>query len=173
MVLANIANNLFFLLDGVSTDAMDDSKITEQKKKVQSLDGGQMEELQVVKDLEDEIRKLNHKLSAAKAENKNLLKEQEFAKLEKIQTAQDYEKLKSDFNELQRSVAEQDTVLKEQKQLQSKTSQPQDVVSLQQALLGTMIFLLFFIFSVFLQVFAFKAQNLFYEFKTAYENMYL
>ncbi|NXB09883.1 TRIPB protein, partial [Cnemophilus loriae] len=121
--------------DGVSTDAMDDSKITEQKKKAQSLDGGQMEELQVVKDLEDEIRKLNHKLSSAKAENKNLLKEQEVAKLEKIQIAQDYEKLKSDFSVLQRSVAEQDALLKEQKQLQSKTSLPQDVVSLQQALL--------------------------------------
>uniref|UniRef100_A0A8C0V749 Thyroid hormone receptor interactor 11 n=1 Tax=Cyanistes caeruleus TaxID=156563 RepID=A0A8C0V749_CYACU len=121
--------------DGVSTDAMDDSKITEQKKKAQSLDGGQVEELQVVKDLEDEIKKLNHKLSSAKAENKNLLKEQEFVKLEKAQIAQDYEKLKSDFNVLQRSVAEQDALLKEQKQLQSKTSLPQDVVSLQQALL--------------------------------------
>ncbi|NWX60722.1 TRIPB protein, partial [Promerops cafer] len=121
--------------DGVSTDAMDDSKITEQKNKAQSLDGGQVEELQVVKDLEDEIRKLNHKLSSAKAENKNLLKEQEFAKLEKIQIAQDYEKLKSDFNALQRSVAEQDALLKEQKELQSKTSLPQDVVSLQRALL--------------------------------------
>ncbi|NXI14700.1 TRIPB protein, partial [Irena cyanogastra] len=121
--------------DGVSTDAVDESKITEQKKKAQSLDGGQVEELQVVKDLEDEIRKLNHKLSSAKAENKNLLKEQEFAKLEKIQIAQDYEKLKSDFNALQRSVAEQDALLKEQRQLQSKTSLPQDIVSLQQALL--------------------------------------
>ncbi|NXL79813.1 TRIPB protein, partial [Leptocoma aspasia] len=119
--------------DGVSTDAMDDPKITEQKKKAQNLDGGQVEELQVVKDLEDEIRKLNHKLSSAKAENKNLLKEQELAKLEKIQIAQDYEKLKSDFNALQRSVAEQDALPKEQKQLQSKPSLPQDVVSLQQA----------------------------------------
>ncbi|KFO56099.1 Thyroid receptor-interacting protein 11, partial [Corvus brachyrhynchos] len=121
--------------DGVSTDAVDDSKITEQKKKPQSLDGGKVEELQIVKNLEDEIRKLNHKLSSAKAENRNLLKEQEFAKLEKIQIAQDYEKLKSDFSVLQRSVAEQDALLKEQKQLQSKTSLPQDVVRLQQALL--------------------------------------
>ncbi|XP_053802497.1 thyroid receptor-interacting protein 11 isoform X1 [Vidua chalybeata] len=121
--------------DGVNTDAVDDSKVTEQKKKAESLDGGQVEELQVVKDLEDEIRKLNHKLSSAKAENKNLLKEQECAKLEKIQIAQDYEKLKSDFNVLQRSVAEQDALLKEQKQLQSKTSLPHDVVTLQQALL--------------------------------------
>ncbi|NXY01474.1 TRIPB protein, partial [Pteruthius melanotis] len=140
--------------DGVSTDAMDDSKITEQKKKAQSVDGGEVEELQVVKDLEDEIRKLNHKLSSAKAENKNLLKEQEFAKLEKIQIAQDYEKLKSDFSVLQRSVAEQDALLKEQKQLQSKTSLPQDVVRLQQALLGTKIIIFycyFFIFSLFSQ----------------------
>ncbi|XP_068874209.1 thyroid receptor-interacting protein 11 [Aphelocoma coerulescens] len=120
--------------DGVSTDAMDDSKITEQKKK-ELRDGGKVEELQIVKNLEDEIRKLNHKLSSAKAENKNLLKEQEFAKLEKVQIAQDYEKLKSDFSVLQRSVAEQDALLKEQKQLQSKTSLPQDVVRLQQALL--------------------------------------
>ncbi|NWV37558.1 TRIPB protein, partial [Grantiella picta] len=120
--------------DGLSTDAMDDSKITEQEKKAQSLEG-RVEELQVVKDLEDEIRKLNHKLSSAKAENKNLLKEQESSKLEKIQIAQDYEKLKSDFSVLQRSVAEQDALLKEQKQLQSKTSLPQDVVRLQQALL--------------------------------------
>ncbi|NWI47800.1 TRIPB protein, partial [Picathartes gymnocephalus] len=120
--------------DGVSTDAMDDSKITEQERKAQSLDGGQVEELQVVKDLEDEIRKLNHKLSSAKAENKNLLKEQEFAKLEKIQIAQDYEKLKSDFSALQRSVTEQNALLKGKKELQSKTSLPQDVVRLQQAL---------------------------------------
>ncbi|NWY08831.1 TRIPB protein, partial [Aphelocoma coerulescens] len=120
--------------DGVSTDAMDDSKITEQKKK-ELRDGGKVEELQIVKNLEDEIRKLNHKLSSAIAENKNLLKEQEFAKLEKVQIAQDYEKLKSDFSVLQRSVAEQDALLKEQKQLQSKTSLPQDVVRLQQALL--------------------------------------
>lgn len=150
---------------------MDDSKITEQKKEAQSLDGGRVEESQVVKDLEDEIRKLNHKLSSAQAENKNLMKEQEFAKLEKIQIAQDYEKLKSDFNELQRSVVEQDAVLKEQKQLQSKTSLPEDVVGLQQALLGTktMIFLLlFFIFSIFSRVFTFKTQHLFYEFKTKY-----
>ncbi|NWR51592.1 TRIPB protein, partial [Regulus satrapa] len=160
--------------DGVSTDDVDDSKITEQKKKAQSLDGEQVEELQVVKDLEDEIKKLNHKLSSAKAENKNLLKEQEFAKLEKIQMAQDYEKLKSDFNALQRSVAEQDALLKEQKQFQSKTSLPQDVVSLQQALLGTktIIFLLFFfIFSIFSQVFTFKTKILFYKFKTEYENI--
>ncbi|NXI77136.1 TRIPB protein, partial [Rhipidura dahli] len=121
--------------DGVSTDAMDDSKIIEQKKKPLSLDEGKAEELQVVKNLEDEIRKLNHKLSSATAENKNLLKEQEFANLEKIQIVQDYEKLKSDFNMLQRSVEEQDALLKEQKQLQSKTSLPQDVVRLQQALL--------------------------------------
>ncbi|NXY19721.1 TRIPB protein, partial [Atrichornis clamosus] len=121
--------------DGVSTDAMDDSQIAEQKKKAQSVEGGKVEELQVIKDLEDEIRKLNHKLSSAKAENKNLLKEQEFTKLEKIQIAQDYEKLKSDFSVLQRSVAEQDTLLKEQRKLQSKTSVPQDVVRLQQALL--------------------------------------
>lgn len=164
MVLVNIANNLFGLLDGVSTDAVEDPKITEQKKKAQSPDGGQVEELQVVKDLEEEIRKLNHKLSSAKAENKNLLKEQEFAKLEKIQIAQDYEKLKSDFDALQRSVAEQDALLKEQKQLQSKTTLPQDVGSLQQALLGTktMIFLLlFFIFSVFSEDFSSKTQNLF------------
>lgn len=162
MVLVNIVNNLFCLLDGVSTDAMDDSKITEQKKKAQSLDGGKVEELQVVKDLEDEIRKLNRKLSSAKAENKNLLKEQEFAKLEKNQIAQDYEKLKSDFNVLQRSVAEQDALLKEQKQLQSKTSLPQDVVSQQQALLGTKIInflLLYLIFSLFSQVFTFKTEK--------------
>ncbi|NWR34462.1 TRIPB protein, partial [Tachuris rubrigastra] len=116
--------------DGVSTDAMDDSKITEQKKNAQSLQGGKVEELQ----LEDEIRELNHKLSSAKAENKNLLKEQELAKLEKIQLAQDYEKLKYEFSVLQRSVAEQDALLNEQERLQSKTSLPQDVVRLQQAL---------------------------------------
>uniref|UniRef100_A0A8C3N434 Uncharacterized protein n=1 Tax=Geospiza parvula TaxID=87175 RepID=A0A8C3N434_GEOPR len=133
--IEELENRLQQGLYGVSTDAVDDPKIPEQKKKAQSPDGGQVEELQVVKDLEEEIRKLNHKLSSAKAENKNLLKEQEFDKLEKIQIAQDYEKLKSDFDALQRSVAEQDALLKEQRQLQSKTSLPQDVVSLQQALL--------------------------------------
>ncbi|NXC24103.1 TRIPB protein, partial [Campylorhamphus procurvoides] len=120
--------------DGVSVDAQDDSKITEQKKNAQSLQGGREEELQVVKDLEDEIRKLNHKLSSAKAENKNLLKEQEVAKLEKIQLAQDYEKLKYELSVLQGSVAEQDSLLNEEKKLQSKTTLPQDVVRLQQAL---------------------------------------
>uniref|UniRef100_A0A8C5T6U3 Thyroid hormone receptor interactor 11 n=1 Tax=Malurus cyaneus samueli TaxID=2593467 RepID=A0A8C5T6U3_9PASS len=117
------------------TDAMDGSKITEQEKRAQSLEGEKLEELQVVKDLEDEIRILNHKLSSAKAENKNLLKEQESAKLEKIQIAQDYEKLKSDFSVLQKSMVQQDVLLKEQKQLPSKESLPQDVVRLQQALL--------------------------------------
>ncbi|NWI93065.1 TRIPB protein, partial [Pitta sordida] len=122
--------------DGVSADAVDDSGITEQKKNAQSLQGGKVEEMQkVVKDLEDEIRKLNHELSSAKAENENLLKEQELAKLEKMQIVQDYEKVKSELSVLQRSVAEQDLLLKEQKKLQSKTSSPQDVVRLQQALL--------------------------------------
>ncbi|KAK1201864.1 TRIPB protein, partial [Pygoscelis papua] len=122
--------------DGVSADAMDDSKISEQEKNAQSLEGGRVEQLQVVKDLEDEIRKLNHKLSSAKEENKILLKEQEMAKVEKIQITQEYENLKSDFSMLQSSVAEQDALLKEQeKKLQSKTSLPEDVVRLQQALL--------------------------------------
>ncbi|KFW94481.1 Thyroid receptor-interacting protein 11, partial [Phalacrocorax carbo] len=121
--------------DGVSADAVDDSKISEQKNNAQSL-GGKVEELQVVNDLEDEIRKLNHKLSSAKEENKNLLKEQELAKLEKIQIMQEYESLKSDFSMLQSSVAEQGAFLKEQEEkLQSKTSLPDDVVRLQQALL--------------------------------------
>ncbi|KFQ11931.1 Thyroid receptor-interacting protein 11, partial [Haliaeetus albicilla] len=122
--------------DGVSADAMDDSKISEQKKNAQSLEGGKVEELQVVKDLEDEIRKLNHKLSSAKEENKILLKEQELAKVEKIQITQEYENLKSDFSMLQSSLAEQDALLKEQeKKLQSRTSLPEDVARLQQALL--------------------------------------
>ncbi|KAF1396071.1 Thyroid receptor-interacting protein 11, partial [Spheniscus magellanicus] len=122
--------------DGVSADAMDDSKISEQEKNAQSLEGGRVEELQVVKDLEDKIRKLNHKLSSAEEENKILLKEQEMAKVEKIQITQEYENLKSDFSMLQRSVAEQDALLKQQeKKLQSKTSLPEDVVRLQQALL--------------------------------------
>ncbi|KAF1510734.1 Thyroid receptor-interacting protein 11, partial [Eudyptula albosignata] len=122
--------------DGVSADAMDDSKISEQEKNAQSLEGGRVEEWQVVKDLEDEIRKLNHKLSSAEEENKILLKEQEMAKVEKIQITQEYENLKSDFSMLQSSVAEQDALLKEQeKKLQSKTSLPEDVVRLQQALL--------------------------------------
>ncbi|KAM9651694.1 thyroid receptor-interacting protein 11 isoform 1-T1 [Morphnus guianensis] len=120
--------------DGVSADAMDDS--SEQKKNARSLEGGKVEELQVVKDLEDEIRKLNHKLSSAKEENKILLKEQELAKVEKIQITQEYENLKSDFSMLQSSLAEQDALLKEQeKKLQSKTSLPEDVARLQQALL--------------------------------------
>ncbi|NXN36582.1 TRIPB protein, partial [Rhinoptilus africanus] len=119
----------------VSADATDDSKISEQKKNAQSLEGGKVEKLQIVKDLEDEIRKLNHKLSSAKEENKILLKEQELAKVEKIQIKQEYENLKSDFSILQSSVAKQDAFLKEQeKKLQSKTSLPEDVVRLQQAL---------------------------------------
>ncbi|XP_068254603.1 thyroid receptor-interacting protein 11 [Nyctibius grandis] len=122
--------------DGVSGDAMDDSKISKQKKNAQSLEGGKVHELQVVKDLKDEIRKLNHKLSSCKEENKILLKEQELAKVEKIQITQEYENLKSDFSMLQSSVAQQDALLKEQeKKLQSKTSLPEDVVRLQQALL--------------------------------------
>ncbi|XP_009874284.1 PREDICTED: thyroid receptor-interacting protein 11, partial [Apaloderma vittatum] len=114
---------------GVSADAVADSKISEQKKYAHSPEGGKVEELQVIKDLEDEIRKLNHKLSSAKEENKILLKEQELAKVEKVQITQEYENLKSDFRVLQSSVAEQE------KKLQSKTSLPEDVIRLQQALL--------------------------------------
>uniref|UniRef100_A0A8C0EIN7 Thyroid hormone receptor interactor 11 n=1 Tax=Bubo bubo TaxID=30461 RepID=A0A8C0EIN7_BUBBB len=121
---------------GVSADDMDDFKISEQKKNAQSLEGGKVEELRVVKDLEDEIGILSHKLSAAKEENKILLKEQELAKVEKMQIMQEYENLKSDFSVLQSSVAEQDALQKEQeKKLQSKTLLPEDVVRLQQALL--------------------------------------
>ncbi|NXI46077.1 TRIPB protein, partial [Galbula dea] len=111
----------------VSADAMDNSKISQPKKNAQNLEGGEVEELQVVKDLEDEIRKLNHKLSSAKEENKILLKEQELAKVEKIQIMQEYENLKSDLSMLQCSVAEE--------KIQSKTSLSEDVVRLQQALL--------------------------------------
>ncbi|XP_061215886.1 thyroid receptor-interacting protein 11 [Neopsephotus bourkii] len=122
--------------DGVSTDAMGGSKISEQKKNARSLEGGKIEELEVVKDQEDEIRKLNHKLSSAIEENKILLKEQELAKAENIQIMQEYENLKSEFSKLQTAVAEQDALLKEQdKKLQSKTSLPEDIVRLQQALL--------------------------------------
>ncbi|KFO95695.1 Thyroid receptor-interacting protein 11, partial [Calypte anna] len=122
--------------DGVSTDAMEDSKISEQKKKPWNAEGGREGELQVVKDLEDEIRKLNHKLSSAKEENSILMKEQELAKMEKIQIMQEYESLKSDFRMLQSSVAEQDDLLKvQEKKLQSKTALPEDVIRLQQALL--------------------------------------
>ncbi|XP_068004891.1 thyroid receptor-interacting protein 11 [Melanerpes formicivorus] len=121
---------------GVSNDAMDNSKINEQQKSAQSFEGGKLDELQVVKDLEDEIRKLNHKLSSAKEENKALLKEKELVKAEQIQITQEYENLKSDFSMLQSSVAEQDALMKEQeKKLQSKTPLPEDVVRLQQALL--------------------------------------
>ncbi|XP_010083155.1 PREDICTED: thyroid receptor-interacting protein 11, partial [Pterocles gutturalis] len=116
--------------DGVGADAMD------KKKNAQSLEGGKVKELQVVKDLEDEIRKLNNKLSSAKEENKILQKERELAKVEKVHIMQEYENLKSEFSTLQSSVAEQDALLKEQeKKLQSKTSLPEDVVRLQQALL--------------------------------------
>ncbi|KAM6130752.1 LOW QUALITY PROTEIN: thyroid receptor-interacting protein 11 [Pterocles gutturalis] len=113
--------------DGVGADAM-------EEKNAQSLEGGKVKELQVVKDLEDEIRKLNNKLSSAKEENKILQKERELAKVEKVHIMQ--ENLKSEFSTLQSSVAEQDALLKEQeKKLQSKTSLPEDVVRLQQALL--------------------------------------
>ncbi|XP_021259400.1 thyroid receptor-interacting protein 11 [Numida meleagris] len=121
--------------DGVSTDAMVDSKISEQKKSAQNLEGEKAEDLHIIKDLEDEIRKLNQKLSSAKEENKILLKEQELLKVEKIQITQEYESLKSDFSTLQSSVAEQDALLKEQEKSQSRTPLPEDVVSLQQALL--------------------------------------
>ncbi|NXV84063.1 TRIPB protein, partial [Atlantisia rogersi] len=120
---------------GVGADATNDSKFSEQRKKPQSLEGGKVEEMRVVKDLEDEIRRLNQKLSSAQEENKILLKEQKLAKVEKIQITQEYENLKADFSMLQSSTVEQDALLKEQKQLQSKTSQLEDVVRLQQALL--------------------------------------
>ncbi|NXT76918.1 TRIPB protein, partial [Zapornia atra] len=120
---------------GVGADATNDPKFGEQRKKPQSLEGGKVEELRVVKDLEDEIRKLNQKLSSAQEENKILLKEQKLAKVEKIQIMQEYENLKADFSMPQSSTVEQDALLKEQKQLQSKTWQLEDVVRLQQALL--------------------------------------
>ncbi|NWZ29569.1 TRIPB protein, partial [Asarcornis scutulata] len=122
--------------DDVSTDAVDGSKTGEQKKSAQNLEGGKVEDLQIVKDLEDEIRRLNQKLSSAKEENKILLKDQELLKIEKIQITQEYESLKSDYSILQSSVTEQDSLLKEQeKKFQSKTTLPEDVVRLQQALL--------------------------------------
>ncbi|XP_032043518.1 thyroid receptor-interacting protein 11 [Aythya fuligula] len=122
--------------DGVSTDAVDSSKTGEQKKSAQNLEGGKVEDLQIVKDLEDEIRRLNQKLSSAKEENKILLKDQELLKVEKIQITQEYESLKSDYTILQSSVTKQDALLKEQeKKFQSKTTLPEDVVRLQQALL--------------------------------------
>uniref|UniRef100_A0A493TTL7 Thyroid hormone receptor interactor 11 n=1 Tax=Anas platyrhynchos platyrhynchos TaxID=8840 RepID=A0A493TTL7_ANAPP len=122
--------------DGVSTDAVDDSKTSEKKKSAQNLEGGKVEDLQIVKDLEDEIRRLNQKLSSAKEENKILLKDQELLKVEKIQITQEYESLKSDYSILQSSVTEQDALLKEQeKKFQSKMTLPEDVVRLQQALL--------------------------------------
>uniref|UniRef100_A0A8B9QJH1 Thyroid hormone receptor interactor 11 n=1 Tax=Apteryx owenii TaxID=8824 RepID=A0A8B9QJH1_APTOW len=122
---------------GLSTDAADDSKISEQEKNAQTLDAGKAKDLQIIKDLEDEIQKLNHKLSSAKEKERILLKEQELIKMEKIQITQEYESLKSDFSKLQSSVAEQDALLKEQeKKFPSKTSLlPEDVVRLQQALL--------------------------------------
>uniref|UniRef100_A0A672TK41 Thyroid hormone receptor interactor 11 n=1 Tax=Strigops habroptila TaxID=2489341 RepID=A0A672TK41_STRHB len=142
------------------TDAVGGSKISEQKKNARSLEGGKIEELQVVKDQKDEIRKLNHSLSSAKEENKILLKERELAEVGKIQIMQEYENLKSDFSKLQSAVAEQDALLKEQeKKLQSKTSLPEDIVRLQQALLGTKMMIIFFnliIFSKPSQVFTFK-----------------
>ncbi|XP_059675388.1 thyroid receptor-interacting protein 11 [Gavia stellata] len=102
--------------DGVSADTMDDFKISEHKKNAQSLERGKVGKLQVVRDLEDEIRKLNHKSSSSEEENKIFLEDQEL---------------------LQSSVAEQGALLKEQeKKLQSKTSLPEDVVRLQQALLA-------------------------------------
>ncbi|XP_042720307.1 thyroid receptor-interacting protein 11 isoform X1 [Lagopus leucura] len=121
--------------DGISTDAMVDSQISEQEKTAQNLEGGKADNLQMIKDLEDEIRKLNQKLSSTKEENKILLKEQELLKVEKIQLTQELESLKSDFSMLQSSVAEQGALLKEQEKSQSKTPLPEDVVSLQQALL--------------------------------------
>ncbi|XP_062432548.1 thyroid receptor-interacting protein 11 isoform X2 [Rhea pennata] len=118
---------------GLSTDATDDSKISEQKK---ILDGGKAEDLRIIKDLEDEIQKLNHKLSSAKEKEKILLEEQELIKIEKNKITKEYESLKSDFSKLQSSVAEQDVIMKEQEKFPSKTSLlPEDVVRLQQALL--------------------------------------
>uniref|UniRef100_A0A8C6Z3L7 Thyroid hormone receptor interactor 11 n=1 Tax=Nothoprocta perdicaria TaxID=30464 RepID=A0A8C6Z3L7_NOTPE len=106
----------------------------EQKKNTQTPDAGKAEDLKIIRDLEDEIQKLNHQLSSAKEKERALLKEQELIKTEKFQITQEYENLKSDFSKLQSSVAEQDAPLKEQKFL-SKTSLPEDVVRLQQALL--------------------------------------
>ncbi|XP_035183760.1 thyroid receptor-interacting protein 11 isoform X2 [Oxyura jamaicensis] len=120
--------------DGVSTDVVDESKTSEQKKSAQNLEGGKAEDLQIIKDLEDEIRRLNQKLSSAKEENKILLKDQELLKVEKIQITQECESLKSNFSMLQSSVTEQDAFLKEQK-FQSKMMLPENVVRLQQALL--------------------------------------
>ncbi|NWX96548.1 TRIPB protein, partial [Nothoprocta ornata] len=120
---------------GLSTDVTDEFKISEQKKNTQTPDAGKAEDLKIIRDLEDEIQKLNHQLSSAKEKERALVKEQELIKTEKFQITQEYESLKSDFSKLQSSVAEQDAPLKEQKFL-SKTSLPEDVVNLQQALLG-------------------------------------
>ncbi|NWJ05641.1 TRIPB protein, partial [Crypturellus undulatus] len=143
--------------DGLSTDATDDSKISEQKRNTQAPDAGKAEDLQIIRNLEDEIQKLNHELSSVKEKERALLKEQEFIKTEKIKITQEYESLKSDFSKLQSSVAEHDAPLKEQKFV-SKTSLPEDVVRLQQALLGMKVVCVLVMSS---QVSTLHSQNLF------------
>ncbi|XP_006259295.2 thyroid receptor-interacting protein 11 isoform X2 [Alligator mississippiensis] len=122
---------------GAGTEVTDHSKIGELKKFIQNLPTGKAESMHNMKELEGHIKELNRKLASAEERNNILLKEQELVKVEKSQITQEYERLNSEFSKLQNSVAEQETILKEQGGKFQPMSSPveEEVLRLQQALL--------------------------------------
>lgn len=126
------------LSGGAGTEVTDHSKIGELKKFIQNLPTGKAESMHNMKELEGHIKELNQKLASAEERNNILLKEQELVKVEKSQITQEYERLNSEFSKLQNSVAEQETILKEQGGKFQPMSSPveEEVLRLQQALLG-------------------------------------
>ncbi|XP_025049630.1 thyroid receptor-interacting protein 11 isoform X2 [Alligator sinensis] len=122
---------------GAGAEVTDHSKIGELKKFIQNLQTGKAESMHNMKELEGHIKELNQKLASAEERNNILLKEQELVKVEKSQITQEYERLNSEFSKLQNSVAEQETILKEQGGKFQPVSSPveEEVLRLQQALL--------------------------------------
>ncbi|XP_019407971.1 PREDICTED: thyroid receptor-interacting protein 11 isoform X2 [Crocodylus porosus] len=122
---------------GAGAEVTDHSKIGELKKIIQNLQTGKAEIMHNMKELEGHIKELNQKLASAEERNNILLKEQELVKVEKSQITQEYERLNSEFSKLQNSVAEQETILKEQGGKFQPMSSPveEEVLRLQQALL--------------------------------------
>uniref|UniRef100_A0A8C3S4G5 Thyroid hormone receptor interactor 11 n=1 Tax=Chelydra serpentina TaxID=8475 RepID=A0A8C3S4G5_CHESE len=125
------------LQQGICIEITDHSKISDLQKNIQILQTEKLEDTQNMKELEDKVKNLNQKLSCVENENKILLNERELVKVENSQITQEYERLKSEFIKLQNYVAEQETLLKEQgKKLPLMTSSEEEMLRLQQALLG-------------------------------------
>ncbi|KAM4690564.1 thyroid receptor-interacting protein 11 [Rhinophrynus dorsalis] len=79
----------------------DQSKVFELQKSVRTLEAEKAENAQRIQELEDKLRDLSQAISAEEEQKVTLRKAQELVMEERNQMVQDYERLKSDFMELQ------------------------------------------------------------------------